>query len=84
MVKDLTMLFTSLFIQRETTIVWDKVTGEPLYNAILWLDTRTQSTVEAILARLPRDANSANYLQGTNSNRIRNRPKNSTKVTITL
>ena len=72
--------FTSLFIQRETTIVWDKVTGEPLYNAILWLDTRTQSTVEAILARLPRDANSANYLQG--SNRTRNRPKNPTKVTL--
>ena len=50
-------------MQRETTIVWDKVTGEPLYNAILWLDTRTQSTVDQILARLPRDANSVNYLQ---------------------
>ena len=46
--------------------MWDKLTGEPLYNAILWLDTRTQGTVEAILARLPRDANSANYLQGGN------------------
>uniref|UniRef100_A0A8C4ELJ7 glycerol kinase n=1 Tax=Dicentrarchus labrax TaxID=13489 RepID=A0A8C4ELJ7_DICLA len=32
--------------QRETTLVWDKETGEPLYNAIVWLDLRTQSTVE--------------------------------------
>ncbi|OZG73135.1 glycerol kinase [Hahella sp. CCB-MM4] len=27
--------------QRETTIVWDKVTGEPIYNAIVWQDRRT-------------------------------------------
>lgn len=27
--------------QRETTIVWDKVSGEPIYNAIVWQDTRT-------------------------------------------
>ena len=27
--------------QRETTIVWDKKTGEPLYNAIVWQDRRT-------------------------------------------
>lgn len=27
--------------QRETTIVWDKETGEPLYNAIVWQDRRT-------------------------------------------
>uniref|UniRef100_A0A671RGI4 Probable glycerol kinase n=1 Tax=Sinocyclocheilus anshuiensis TaxID=1608454 RepID=A0A671RGI4_9TELE len=33
--------------QRETTLVWDKETGEPLYNAIVWLDLRTQSTVES-------------------------------------
>ncbi|KMU88551.1 glycerol kinase [Coccidioides immitis H538.4] len=26
--------------QRETTVVWDKETGEPLYNAIVWTDTR--------------------------------------------
>ncbi|XP_008838460.1 glycerol kinase-like [Nannospalax galili] len=32
--------------QRETTVVWDKSTGEPLYNAVVWLDLRTQSTVE--------------------------------------
>ena len=27
--------------QRETTVVWDKLTGEPIYNAIVWQDTRT-------------------------------------------
>ncbi len=27
--------------QRETTIVWDKNTGEPIYNAIVWQDKRT-------------------------------------------
>jgi len=28
--------------QRETTIVWDKTTGEPYFNAIVWQDTRTK------------------------------------------
>ncbi|WP_166348328.1 glycerol kinase GlpK [Phytoactinopolyspora limicola] len=32
--------------QRETTVVWDRLTGEPVYNAIVWQDTRTQSLVE--------------------------------------
>jgi glycerol kinase len=27
--------------QRETTVVWDKETAEPIYNAIVWLDNRT-------------------------------------------
>ena len=27
--------------QRETTLVWDKATGNPVYNAIVWQDTRT-------------------------------------------
>ncbi|MDR2042599.1 MAG: glycerol kinase GlpK, partial [Tannerella sp.] len=27
--------------QRETTLVWDRTTGEPLYNAIVWQDRRT-------------------------------------------
>ena len=27
--------------QRETTLLWDKVTGEPIYNAIVWQDRRT-------------------------------------------
>ncbi|XP_053482353.1 glycerol kinase isoform X1 [Ictalurus furcatus] len=39
--------------QRETTLVWDKETGEPLYNAIVWLDLRTQSTVEHLIEKTP-------------------------------
>src|SRR6201994_3087369 len=31
--------------QRETTVVWDRETGEPVYNAIVWQDTRTGSLV---------------------------------------
>ena len=31
--------------QRETTLVWDKCTGKPLYNALVWLDTRTAGIV---------------------------------------
>jgi len=34
--------------QRETTVVWDRKTGEPVYNAIVWQDTRTQSIVDRI------------------------------------
>ena len=29
--------------QRETTILWDKITGKPVYNAIVWQDRRTQN-----------------------------------------
>ncbi|CAJ0564609.1 unnamed protein product, partial [Mesorhabditis spiculigera] len=32
--------------QRETSVVWDRVTGEPLHNAIVWLDTRTALLAE--------------------------------------
>lgn len=39
--------------QRETTVVWDKLTGEPLHNAIVWLDLRTSSTVEKLIAKTP-------------------------------
>jgi len=37
--------------QRETTVVWDKTTGRPIYNAIVWQDRRTA----AICDRLKRD-----------------------------
>jgi glycerol kinase len=36
--------------QRETAVVWDKTTGEPVYNAIVWQDTRTQSIVDRLAA----------------------------------
>jgi glycerol kinase len=34
--------------QRETAVVWDRTTGEPVYNAIVWQDTRTQAIVEEL------------------------------------
>jgi glycerol kinase len=32
--------------QRETAVVWDRATGQPVYNAIVWQDTRTQKICE--------------------------------------
>jgi glycerol kinase len=37
--------------QRETAVIWDKTTGKPIYNAIVWQDTRT----DAICAELSKD-----------------------------
>src|SRR5262249_25558900 len=37
--------------QRETTVMWDRLTGKPVYNAIVWQDTRT----DAICNELARD-----------------------------
>lgn len=34
--------------QRETTIVWDAETGEPVYNAIVWQDRRTSAYCETL------------------------------------
>ena len=34
--------------QRETTIVWDKSTGKPVYNALVWQDVRTGDIVREI------------------------------------
>lgn len=34
--------------QRETTVVWDRFTGKPVYNAIVWQDTRTQPIVDRL------------------------------------
>jgi len=34
--------------QRETTVVWDKVTGKPVYNAIVWQCRRTASICESL------------------------------------
>ena len=35
--------------QRETIIAWDKVTGNPLYNAIVWQDRRTQNICQYLV-----------------------------------
>ena len=34
--------------QRETAVVWDKTTGKPVYNAIVWQDTRTAKIAEEL------------------------------------
>lgn len=36
--------------QRETTIVWDKITGEPVYNAIVWQCRRTADKIDELVA----------------------------------
>ncbi len=37
--------------QRETTIVWEKSSGEPIYNAIVWQDRRTASVCDNLKAK---------------------------------
>ncbi|QKY04134.1 glycerol kinase GlpK [Janthinobacterium lividum] len=37
--------------QRETTVLWDRATGEPVYNAIVWQDRRTEALCEDLRAR---------------------------------
>ena len=34
--------------QRETAIVWDRATGEPVYNAIVWQDSRTSDIIDSL------------------------------------
>jgi len=37
--------------QRETTIVWDRVTGQPIHNAIVWQDRRTANICDKLRAQ---------------------------------
>ena len=39
--------------QRETTLVWDRKTGEPIYNAIVWQDRRTAARCRELAAAMP-------------------------------
>ncbi len=41
--------------QRETTLIWDKASGTPLANAIVWQDTRTAALVQDLGGREGRD-----------------------------
>jgi glycerol kinase len=36
--------------QRETTVVWDKATGTPIHNALVWQDTRTDKICDELMA----------------------------------
>ncbi len=47
--------------QRETTVVWDRATGAPIANAIVWQDTRTANLCE----RLAGEAGAARYADRT-------------------
>ncbi|XP_050311790.1 glycerol kinase [Anthonomus grandis grandis] len=49
--------------QRESTVVWKKSTGKPLYNSIVWLDVRTSSTVDQLLDKIPNKTKNKNYLK---------------------
>ena len=40
--------------QRETTVVWNRRTGRPYYNAIVWQDTRTDRIASRLEAARPR------------------------------
>ena len=46
--------------QRETTIIWDKSTGEPIHNAIVWQDRRTADFCETLRAENHEDMVTAN------------------------
>ncbi|EYU21675.1 hypothetical protein MIMGU_mgv1a019703mg [Erythranthe guttata] len=39
--------------QRETTVIWSKSTGSPLYNAIVWMDVRTSPICRKLEKELP-------------------------------
>ena len=39
--------------QRETTLLWDKETGEPLHPALLWNDGRTAGIVKELIETTP-------------------------------
>ncbi|HVB88698.1 MAG TPA: glycerol kinase GlpK [Beijerinckiaceae bacterium] len=41
--------------QRETSIVWDRRTGAPLHNAIVWMDARTEAAVARLRGERGRD-----------------------------
>ncbi len=47
--------------QRETTVLWDKNTGRPVYNAIVWQDTRT----DVICAKLARSGGQDRFRRKT-------------------
>ncbi len=46
--NDRTIAALGITNQRETTIVWDRVTGKPIYNAIVWQDRRTANLCQTL------------------------------------
>lgn len=52
--------------QRETTVVWDKITGKPFHDAIIWSDTRCLDIVQDYMKRVPRKSNPLFHFQPLN------------------
>lgn len=52
--KDITAV--GITNQRETTVVWDRRTGKPLHNAVVWMDTRNNKLVADMVAQVGQDA----------------------------
>ncbi len=51
--RDLAVAAIGITNQRETTVVWDRKTGAPLYNAIVWQDRRTAERCQALAKQMP-------------------------------
>lgn len=47
-VGDLRVAALGVTNQRETTLAWDRATGRPLYNAIVWHDSRTAAICRSV------------------------------------
>ena len=41
--KKINIITIGITNQRETTVLWDKTSGKPVYNAIVWQDRRTEN-----------------------------------------
>ena len=52
-IKEEEIIAIGITNQRETTVVWDKNTGEPVYNAIVWQDRRTAEYCDELKAADP-------------------------------
>ena len=50
--------------QRETTIVWDRMTGQPVYHAIVWQCRRTADMKEELIGKYPTIADDAYHKTG--------------------
>eukprot|EP00924_Labyrinthula_sp_SR-Ha-C_P013372 maker-scaffold_5-snap-gene-0.2-mRNA-1 protein AED:0.02 eAED:0.02 QI:37/1/1/1/1/1/2/71/508 len=50
--------------QRETTICWSRKSGKPLYNAVVWMDMRSQNICDDIVSTLPDGADSFKKITG--------------------
>ncbi|WP_028700394.1 glycerol kinase GlpK [Acidipropionibacterium acidipropionici] len=61
--------------QRETTFVWDKNTGEPVYNAIVWQDGRTGAIVDEIAGGDPLGTERYRQITGENISNYPSAPK---------